>query len=173
MIIIRVAYYLVLEFFYLGWIPIILAMLISSMGGFILDHATNQFTRLAMFQPVVNGVGGNLVAVQASRLSTYLHKRSKLGHFPEGIECLISPYRAFIGSTINVRTARVLLMMSIPAHFLYLGVFRIIKGSEGFDMTFLFLFTYIIFAVFQVSFISLIPTEGPTFRSSHRNQKYK
>ncbi|KAL0180776.1 hypothetical protein M9458_023182, partial [Cirrhinus mrigala] len=28
---------------------------------------------MAVFTPVINGVGGNLVAVQASRISTYLH----------------------------------------------------------------------------------------------------
>ncbi|CAF1386628.1 unnamed protein product [Adineta steineri] len=45
-------------------------MLISSTGGLILD-----FT---VFQPAMNGVGSNLVAVQASRLSTTLHQQDKL-----------------------------------------------------------------------------------------------
>ena len=36
-----------------------------------------------MFQPVMNGVGGNLVAVQASRISTSLHQSgSSLGRLP-------------------------------------------------------------------------------------------
>ena len=48
-------------------------MSISSLGGLILDKAVSKFSGIAVFQPLFNGVGGNLVAVQASRISTYLH----------------------------------------------------------------------------------------------------
>ena len=48
-------------------------MSISSLGGLILDKAVSKFNGIAVFQPLFNGVGGNLVAVQASRISTYLH----------------------------------------------------------------------------------------------------
>ena len=48
-------------------------MSISSLGGLILDKAVTKFRGIAVFQPLFNGVGGNLVAVQASRISTYLH----------------------------------------------------------------------------------------------------
>ena len=58
---------------YTGWTPVLVAMSISSLGGLILDSAVNKFNGIAVFQPVFNGVGGNLVAVQASRISTYLH----------------------------------------------------------------------------------------------------
>ena len=60
---------------YHGWTPVLLAMTISSLGGLILDKAVNKFHGIAVFQPVFNGVGGNLVAVQASRISTYLHSQ--------------------------------------------------------------------------------------------------
>lgn len=39
----------------------------------------SRFENLTVFQPVINGVGGNLVAVQASRISTALHKQAELG----------------------------------------------------------------------------------------------
>ena len=54
-----------------------------SLGGLILNKAVNKFSGIAVFQPVFNGVGGNLVAVQASRISTYLHTnvRKDFGHF--------------------------------------------------------------------------------------------
>jgi solute carrier family 41 len=58
---------------YTGWTPVLVAMSISSLGGLILDSAVNKFRGIAVFQPVFNGVGGNLVAVQASRISTHLH----------------------------------------------------------------------------------------------------
>ena len=65
-----------------GWSPVLAAMVISSMGGKILNTAiarctsagcisfitTNYIGRypdIAVFQPVINGVAGNLVGIQA------------------------------------------------------------------------------------------------------------
>lgn len=62
-----------------GWTPIILAMIISSTGGLIMGFAVDVYEDIAVFQPVVNGVGGNLVAIFASRLSTALHRTSTQG----------------------------------------------------------------------------------------------
>lgn len=71
---------------YHGWTPVMGAMLISSMGGLILDFMVSRFEGFAVFQPVINGVGGNLVAVQASRISTALHKQAELGILPSDDE---------------------------------------------------------------------------------------
>ena len=49
---------------YSGWTPVLSAMMISSIGGLILDFTVKKFAGVAVFQPVINGVGGNLVAVQ-------------------------------------------------------------------------------------------------------------
>jgi len=62
-----------------GWTPVILAMLISSLGGIILKHSDMVFPHLAPFAPVTNGAGGNLAAVQASRISTDLHCQGEPG----------------------------------------------------------------------------------------------
>ena len=43
----------------------------------------DKFYGIAVFNPVMNGVGGNLVAVQASRLSTALHQLGKPGQAQE------------------------------------------------------------------------------------------
>ena len=66
----------------IGWLPIITAMIISSFAGFVFDIAVGFFDTIAVVQPIVNGVGGNLIAVQASRISTYFHLRSPLGELP-------------------------------------------------------------------------------------------
>lgn len=58
-----------------GWEPVIAAMFISSTGGFILEKAINIFNGIAIYTPGMNGVGGNLAAIQASRISTYLHRK--------------------------------------------------------------------------------------------------
>lgn len=62
-----------------GWTPVIFAMLISSVGGLILRHSAAVFPKLAPFAPVTNGAGGNLAAIQASRIATDLHSRGKPG----------------------------------------------------------------------------------------------
>lgn len=51
----------------------------KSTGGFIMGFAVSRYEDIAVFQPVVNGVGGNLVAIFASRLSTSLHRTSQMG----------------------------------------------------------------------------------------------
>ncbi|XP_053074783.1 solute carrier family 41 member 3 isoform X4 [Acinonyx jubatus] len=67
-----------------GWFPIILAMVISSFGGLILNKTISkqQFQGMAIFTPIICGVGGNLVAIQTSRISTYLHMWSTPGVLP-------------------------------------------------------------------------------------------
>ena len=49
-------------------------MVISSLGGTILNQTIIRFPKVAAYQPVINGVAGNLVAVNASRISTSLHQ---------------------------------------------------------------------------------------------------
>ncbi|XP_042833130.1 solute carrier family 41 member 3-like [Panthera tigris] len=68
----------------LGWFPVILAMVISIFGGLILNKTISkqQFQGMAIFTPIICGVGGNLVAIQTSWISTYLHVWSTPGVLP-------------------------------------------------------------------------------------------
>lgn len=45
----------------------------------MLDYAIKIYRIIAIYQPVINGVGGNIVAIYASRLSTALHRTSHAG----------------------------------------------------------------------------------------------
>eukprot|EP01135_Chromosphaera_perkinsii_P010101 Nk52_evm26s2011 gene=Nk52_evmTU26s2011 len=56
-----------------GWSPIIIAMVISSVGGLLLEAQVDYFKALAALIPVINGVGGNVAGVYASRLTTEIH----------------------------------------------------------------------------------------------------
>ena len=58
-----------------GWWPILLSMMISSLAGMILDKAIAHFIGFALVQPLINGMGGNLAAIQASRISTYVNRK--------------------------------------------------------------------------------------------------
>lgn len=135
---------------YTGWCPVISAMMISSVGGCILDFAVSTFHGVAVFQPVINGVGGNLVAVQASRISTYLHQRSELGKLPRtDPRICISPFSAFFGKSIHARTARVLLLMVVPGHLVFTYGIRLLKAGHT-SITPIFLSVYLSAAVIQV-----------------------
>ena len=46
-------------------------------AGTILNQTIKKYPKIASYQPVINGVAGNLVGVQASRLSTNLHQKKK------------------------------------------------------------------------------------------------
>lgn len=84
-----------------GWTPVISAMLISSLGGLILDFTVSKYKGVAVFQLVINGVGGNLVAVQASRISTDLHSKANIGHLPPNYTLCMNPASTFFDKSKN------------------------------------------------------------------------
>uniref|UniRef100_A0A1W7R9K8 Solute carrier family 41 member 1 n=1 Tax=Hadrurus spadix TaxID=141984 RepID=A0A1W7R9K8_9SCOR len=138
------------EVLYSGWTPVISAMAISSIGGCILDFAVERFHGIAVFQPVINGVGGNLVAVQASRISTYLHQTATLGTLPpDDSKFCINCCSAFFGQNRHARTARVLLLMVAPGHLVFTYGIRFLKAGHT-SVTPIFLVIYLLAAVMQV-----------------------
>ncbi|XP_034933862.1 solute carrier family 41 member 1-like [Chelonus insularis] len=131
-----------------GWSPVISAMLISSIGGLILDYTVLTYTGIAVFQLVINGVGGNLVAVQASRISTALHKEQNSGTSKPPKIC-ISPFHAFLAPGGHARTARVLLMMVIPGHLIFSYTISYLRAGHT-SFTAIFIIIYLCAALLQV-----------------------
>jgi len=144
-----------------GWSPVLAAMLISSLGGTILNRVIVLYPRIALFQPVINGVAGNLVGIQSSRISTQLHRESKLGQIPtELTDCrLVNPCYTFGKQTCstlsslrnNCVAARVLAMLVIPGH----AIFSVaIAATQGFHLfSFMFVVLYLVAALVQVCFL--------------------
>lgn len=60
-----------------GWTPIILAMVISSLAGILLEAYVEQYKGVALLTPVLIGLAGNLGSIYASRISTCLHSETK------------------------------------------------------------------------------------------------
>ena len=56
-----------------------------------------KLTILFVFSSV-SGIGGNLVAIQASRISTYLHLHSIPGELPDEPKGCYYPFRTFFGT---------------------------------------------------------------------------
>uniref|UniRef100_A0A4W6FG24 Solute carrier family 41 member n=1 Tax=Lates calcarifer TaxID=8187 RepID=A0A4W6FG24_LATCA len=135
-----------------GWQPVILAMSISSIGGLILDKTVSNpnFEGMAVFTPVINGVGGNLVAIQASRMSTYLHYWGVPGALPfkMNVNCP-GPCATFCSSDVNSKSARVLVILVVPGHLLFLYTIHLLQGGHT-AMTPTFIICYLSAALLQV-----------------------
>ncbi|XP_053233989.1 solute carrier family 41 member 3 isoform X2 [Podarcis raffonei] len=138
-----------------GWQPVIVAMAISSIGGLILDKTiTNpNFEGIAIFTPVINGVGGNLVAIQASRISTFLHFWSMPGVLPHKMrQHWPNPCTTFFSSGINSKSARVLILLVIPGHLLFIYTIHFLQAGHT-APTFTFVSFYLMAAVLQVAIL--------------------
>ncbi|KAF5907533.1 solute carrier family 41 member 2-like, partial [Clarias magur] len=135
---------------YNGWEPIITAMVISSMGGLILDKtlSDSNLAGIAFYTPVINGVGGNLAAIQSSRIATYLHFHCSLGTLPEDAKRYYFPFRMFYGKGYSNRTARVLMLLAIPGHVVFLFIIYLIQGANT-SPTPTFLSLYLVAALTQ------------------------
>ncbi|GIY44774.1 solute carrier family 41 member 1 [Caerostris darwini] len=143
---------------YSGWIPVITALVITSAGGYLLEFSISQFKGFAIFQPVINGVAGNLVAVQASRISTYFHQMSEKPGTrpPDGSSLCVSPLYAFSENvSVHARTARILMVMVIPGHLLFGYGITLIKGGNT-VLTPSFLPIYLISAFVQIALLLYI-----------------
>nr|XP_046240793.1 solute carrier family 41 member 1-like isoform X2 [Scatophagus argus] len=135
-----------------GWHPVILAMSISSIGGLILNKTVSNpnYEGMAVFTPVINGVGGNLVAIQASRMSTYLHCWSVPGALPLKMkDNCPRPCATFCSSDVNSKSARVLVVLVVPGHLLFLYTIHLLQGGHT-AMTPTFIIFYLSAALLQV-----------------------
>lgn len=134
-----------------GWSPVITAMIISSIGGLILDFTVSEFKGVAVFQLVINGVGGNLVAVQASRISTELHSIAQPGRLPHHMQVCMSPCSAFCDKkeTSHAGTAQMLMLMVIPGHLIFTYTISYLEAGHT-SLTFIFVAVYLSAALLQV-----------------------
>ncbi|XP_015259329.1 PREDICTED: solute carrier family 41 member 2 [Cyprinodon variegatus] len=136
---------------YSGWEPVITAMVISSIGGLILDKTlSNPFMAgIVVYTPVVSGIGGNLVAIQSSRISTHLHFHCAPGEVPDEAKGCYFPCRTFCGSGANHRSAQVLLLLAIPGHLIFLCTIHLMKSGHT-TLTPIFMSVYLAAALLQV-----------------------
>ena len=95
-----------------------------------------MFSNMSTFTPLVNGVGGNLVAVHASRLSTFLHRqaeknalRKKTSDHP----LTLTPSARIQYSNLSLGTLKVLLALLPPAHFIFFTVIGLMKSYSDHD----------------------------------------
>lgn len=122
------------------------------MGGLVLERAVGEFSGFVVFQPIINGIGGNLVSVQASKISTMLHQSTLPGILPPHATIFELPWRALFSGTPYARTARILILMSIPGQVLFIIIADYIHMS-GSTIGAPFIFSYMTVSIIQVSFL--------------------
>lgn len=127
------------------------------MGGLVLDAAVDIFKGFVVFQPIINGIGGNLVSVQASKISTMLHQSSIIGIVPPHTTICEPPWRALIKGVPYARSAKILILMSIPGQILFIYVADYIH-MEASTIGPAFVFSYLFASLLQVSYSLLNST---------------
>jgi len=111
-----------------GWTPIVSAMAIGNVSGMFLERSVSLYQSLAVLVPFLNGVGGNLGAIFASRLSSALHSNRREDAF---------------------RSAMALLLLNLPIQLAFLGlVWRFDMGHLV--LTPIFVAAYLAASSFQV-----------------------
>lgn len=137
-----------------GWIPVLSALLISGLGGLVLNVVTDPFPGYVVFQPIINGIGGNLVSVQSSRLSTRLHQTSILGTLPaDDKQVCRNPCAVLLWGSPSAPSSRILLAMSIPGHIVFALLADYIYSRGMSTVSTLFVSSYLFVSVLQVAIL--------------------
>uniref|UniRef100_A0A5F9CV09 Solute carrier family 41 member n=1 Tax=Oryctolagus cuniculus TaxID=9986 RepID=A0A5F9CV09_RABIT len=127
----------------------------QSVGGLILSKTISkqQYKGMAIFTPVICGVGGNLVAIQTSRISTYLHIRSAPGVLPPWMKKFWpNPCSTFCTSEVNSMSARVLLFLVVPGHLIFFYIIYLVEGQSVTDSK-SFVVLYLLAGLIQVTIL--------------------
>ncbi|RWS30668.1 solute carrier family 41 member 1-like protein [Leptotrombidium deliense] len=132
-----------------GWTPLVMSMLIQNTSGAVMESFIRQFVVMAAFQPVINGFGGNLVAIQSSRIATHLHKTCKKKQLPDDHKnfCIL-PWKLFFGQGSHGKLALILVLMAGPLQLPFVIIIRFI--TQRAILTPQFVVTYYVCCTLQV-----------------------
>uniref|UniRef100_A0A0M3I6A7 MgtE domain-containing protein n=1 Tax=Ascaris lumbricoides TaxID=6252 RepID=A0A0M3I6A7_ASCLU len=137
-----------------GWWSIVVAALIGCGGGLILQKAVIVFPGLAVFHPLITGLGGNRVSVQSSRQCTSLHICGyPLGTLPDhtSVWTYLNPFRVFCAPGLDSKVAIVILFGAAPFNVFF--VILIFLTAKNVHFTWTFVGAYILFAFVQLAIL--------------------
>lgn len=127
-------------------------------AGAILRESNKIYPIVNIYQPVINGVGGNLVAIFASRLSTSIQRSSSAGEYPIWApkNFISYPYQTFFGTeNPEALSSQILCLLILPGHIVFFFTLYFIKQDE-FELSFLMVLFYMIVGFIQVIILFLI-----------------
>ncbi|XP_034230964.1 solute carrier family 41 member 1-like isoform X3 [Thrips palmi] len=136
-----------------GWTPVLSALFISGLGGIVLDKVVGDFKGFVLFNPIVNGIGGNLASVQASRTATMLHSTSVMGVLSDHSPMCVSPIKALFYGVPSAKSARVLIAVALPGQALFAVIADYIHNGMHSTITFEFMVAYLVVVLLQVMII--------------------
>ncbi|XP_065285112.1 solute carrier family 41 member 1-like isoform X2 [Dermacentor albipictus] len=120
-----------------GWLPIIVALTVSSFGGYILDYAVITYPPIALHLSSVNALGGNLAAVFSCSLSSYLNRLTVLGQLPAGEPLCVGPLQMYYQGGEMANVAYVLVGVVVPGQTLFAVLSRVLRfGRISMSITF-------------------------------------
>ncbi|XP_033608028.1 solute carrier family 41 member 1 isoform X1 [Cryptotermes secundus] len=132
-----------------GWVPVLSALIISGLGGLVLDNVVDLYSSFVVFQPIINGIGGNLVSIQSSRISTMLHQSSLQGIIPPHTRMCATPWAALFKGLPHASTARILISMNLTGQVMFLFVADYIHWGQS-TVTAAFALSYLTVSLLQV-----------------------
>lgn len=135
-----------------GWTPVLSALFISGLGGIVLDKVVGDFKGFVVFNPIVNGIGGNLASVQASRTATMLHATNPMGVLSDYSPMCVSPFRALFYGVPSAKSARILIAIALPGQALFAFVADYIHNGVS-TITAEFMTAYLVVVLVQVMII--------------------
>ncbi|KAJ2056036.1 hypothetical protein GGI17_006398 [Coemansia sp. S146] len=100
-----------------GWLPLVYAAVTSSIAGIIVEKCADKYPGMPALVPVMNGIGGNIGTVFASRLSTSLHRASRR-----------DPGAGVSAKEHNL-VMFILLLINIPVQLGFLAMHRVVDTS--------------------------------------------
>ncbi|KAJ2744796.1 hypothetical protein GGI20_002689 [Coemansia sp. BCRC 34301] len=100
-----------------GWLPLVYAAATSSIAGIIVEKCADRYPGMPALVPVMNGIGGNIGTVFASRLSTSLHRAAR-ANVPNAVS-----------SSEHTLVMLILLLINIPVQLGFLAMHRVVDSS--------------------------------------------
>ncbi|MCP9262482.1 Solute carrier family 41 member 2 [Dirofilaria immitis] len=137
-----------------GWFAvsaaIIVAWLIFSCSGLLLQSAIVVYPGIAALHPLIAGLAGNRVSVQSSRLATALHlSEYSLGILPTGttIWTFLNPLRLLCLRHLDSKVAFLLLVTAIPYNFSFVIV--VISIAQNINFSWILVGGYVMATIVQ------------------------
>ncbi|KAH9403051.1 hypothetical protein TYRP_015817 [Tyrophagus putrescentiae] len=144
-----------------AWCPILVAMMVSFLSGAFLRIGAKYFAFMALFQPLINGVGGNLAAITTSRLSTEMHVQSnariatvnghnKVNSRKSVARTFTDTLKAFFKSSDKQNTLMLIFVLIAIVIQLIYGVLLPVQNGHFGDISYVFYLLYCLAASLQV-----------------------
>ncbi|KAJ1893387.1 hypothetical protein LPJ66_005793 [Kickxella alabastrina] len=112
---------------YKGWLPLLYAAITSSVAGLIVEKCADKYPGMPALVPVLNGIGGNIGTVFASRLSTSLHLHSRQNRRDSSAE--------------HDLVMLILLLINIPVQVGFLAMHQFVDPALNVNLWFIIVYT--------------------------------